>query len=106
VQVSIATANGTLIRRYQAMAGFFQRLRNARALVKKYNAGSVFSDPKLMARAAEKLKKVEAAKAEVRPRESRWPAFTQAPLLPRPRRFGRSTSGTSATTAPTAWARS
>ncbi len=39
-EVTIATANGSLIRRYQALSGMFYRIRTARAMVKKRSAGS------------------------------------------------------------------
>ena len=38
-EVTVATANGALIRRYMALTNKFQRIRGARATVKKYSAG-------------------------------------------------------------------
>lgn len=41
-EVTIATANGELIRRYKALSGAFQRIRAARATVKKFAIGTRF----------------------------------------------------------------
>lgn len=55
----MATANGRLIVRYQALAGLFQRLRMARARVKKFSEGSEFADPRRRKRAAAALDSIE-----------------------------------------------
>ncbi|RYY37503.1 hypothetical protein EON62_01075, partial [archaeon] len=58
-EVSIASPNGTLIKRYQAQTGLLQRVRNARAVVKKYNTGSDYADEKKKARALRQLDKIQ-----------------------------------------------
>ncbi|RYG52448.1 RNA-binding protein [archaeon] len=59
-EVSLATANGTLIRRYQALAGLFRRIRLARAAVRKYSVGSPYAHEKRRAHALKSLAAIEA----------------------------------------------
>lgn len=58
-EVSLATANGTLIKRYQALKGLLDRIRHARAVVKKFNTGSRFHDEKKKGKALKRLAAVE-----------------------------------------------
>lgn len=58
-EVTIATANGALIKRYQALAGVFQRLRAARAKVKKFATGSECANAQKHAKSLKKLDIIE-----------------------------------------------
>jgi len=64
-EVTMANRIGALIDRYQAMKGFHRRLRTAWAMVKKFSNRSPHHDAKQLARAEERLKRVNAAHAEV-----------------------------------------
>ncbi len=56
----MATANGSSIKRYQALTGLVQRVRQARATVKKYNKGSPFADETKRTKAKAALDKLQA----------------------------------------------
>jgi hypothetical protein len=64
-EVTVATANGALIQRYKGFAGTFQRIRAARATVKKFSAGSPYSDPRKLAEAEATLKGLESKMEEI-----------------------------------------
>jgi len=69
--VSIATANGSIIRRYQALTRMMQRMRTAKASVKKYSAGSAYADEKRRGAAMARLEGTEKELREMRGRYSR-----------------------------------
>ena len=58
-EVTIATANGKLVTRFQALAGLFQRKRKARAMVKKFSPGSEFAQSRQCAKAVATLNRIE-----------------------------------------------
>ena len=58
-EVTLATANGTLIKRFQALASLFQRMRTARAKVKKFSPGSEFANERQRKRALAALEGIE-----------------------------------------------
>jgi hypothetical protein len=70
-EVALATKNGGLILRYKALSSLFQRIRAARAAVRKYNAGSEYADERKKAAA---LKRLEAAEGRLRQLDQRYAA--------------------------------
>jgi hypothetical protein len=56
--VSVANANGALIKRFQDQSGLWLRIRNARAMAKKYYKDSPYADPATFKRADELVQKL------------------------------------------------